>query len=218
MPSTREAIQGALIDPAVKKLLMDIMGDPLGTGPDISAAGGVGVVSGTGVSVVEHSSGPIHRTVFTLSATPITITDDAGVAQYGGTGKLYTFPEGLLLTMGAEVHGNLTLGTTGTIIAAYTGVNSLGTVTATTGATLVSTEADILQSTANATASAAVAAIDSVSIATALTEAGARWLDGTATAKAMFLNFAIADDATHTSGTGLFTGGITITWINLGDN
>lgn len=179
---------------------------------------GVGAKNGSTVSVVEYGFGTYHRTVLTLTATPITITDDPGVAQYGGTAKLYTFPAGLIMTLGAVLTGNLTLGTTGTIINTYTGVNALGTATATTGATLVGTEADILQSTANAAAVSKVAAIDSVSIATALTESGARHFDGTATAKELYLNFAIADDATHTSGTGTFTGTIQIGWINLGDN
>jgi hypothetical protein len=74
-----------------------------------------------------------------------------------------------------------------------------------------------LQSTANAEAAAKVAAIASHSVATALTESGARWYDGTGTPGPVFLNFAIADDATHTAGTGKFTGTITLTWINLGD-
>ena len=158
----------------------------------------------------------IHRTVLTCTALPISVTDDAGVAQYGGV-KVYTFPEGLICTFGAIISGNLTLGTTGTIIDAFTGVNALGSATATTGATLVSTEATWLQSTANATASSKVAAISSVSIATALTESGGRIYDGTATAAPVFLNFAIADDASHTSGSGSFTGNITIVWTKIGD-
>ena len=45
---------------------------------------------------------------------------------------------------------------------------------------------------------------------TALTESGGRWLDGTATAKDLFLNLVVDDDASHTSGTGTFTGTVTI--------
>ena len=212
MELNRQRLQSANIDPAVKSLLFDL----LDLGP--TAVTGAGAPNGATVSATETGVGGIHRTVLTLSATPVTITDDAGVAQYGGTGKIYDFPEGMINVLGAVVSGNLTLGTTGTIIAAFTGVNSLGTATATTGATLVSTEADILQSTANGTASGSVAAIDSVPVATAVTESGARWLDGTATAKDMFLNFAIADDVTHTSGTGTFTGTVAFTWVSLGDN
>lgn len=168
------------------------------------------------VVATEYGDSIVHRTVLTCTAVPISIADDAGVAQYGGV-KLYTFPEGLIFSKGAIISGNLTLGTTGTIIDAFTGVNALGSVVATTGATLLTTEATWLQSTANATASTKVAAISSVSIATNLTEASSRIYDGTTTPGPVFLNFAIADDATHTAGTGSFTGTITISWEKIGD-
>lgn len=177
---------------------------------------GNGVKVGATVTVVEQGDGIWHKTIFTCTATPISVTDDAGQAQYGGV-QLYDFPEGLICTLGAVVDGVLTLGTTGTIINTYTGVMALGTVTATTGNTLVSTEADILQSTAITQAVSKVATTKAVSVAAVLTEAGARWLDGTGTAKDLFLNFAIADDASHTSGTGTWTGTVTVMWANLGD-
>lgn len=216
MPLTREMVAGSGVSQDIKKLFFKLLAD---TEADVtSSSTGAGTASGTGVVAAESGLGGFHKTVLTLTNTPVTITDDAGVAQYGGTGAVYVFPQGLVVPMGVVLTGNLTLGTTGTIIAAFTGVNAIGTATATTGATLTGTEADILPSTANATASGSVAAIDSVSVATALTESGARWLDGTATAKSMFLNFAIADDATHTSGTGKFTGTIQFLWAIIGDN
>lgn len=172
-------------------------------------------VAGT-VVATEYGDSLVHKTVLTCTAVPISVADDPGVAQYGGV-KVYTFPEGLICTMGAIISGNLTMGVTGTFIDAFTGVNALGSVVATTGATLVNGEATWLQSTANATASSKVAAISSVSIATQLTESGGRIFDGTATAAPVYLNFAIADDATHTAGTGTFTGSITICWMKIGD-
>lgn len=168
------------------------------------------------VVATEYGDSLVHRTVLTCTAVPLSIADDAGVAQYGGV-KLYTFPEGLIFTKGAIISGNLTLGVTGTIIDAFTGVNALGSVTASTGSSLTSTEATYLQSTANATAASKVAAISSVSIATALTEASSRIVDGTSTPAPVFLNFAIADDASHTAGTGTFTGTVTISWEKIGD-
>jgi len=180
------------------------------------AQNGYGTANGTTVSAAEYGNKFLHQTVLTCTATPITISDDAGTAQYGGV-KIYDFPEGLLLTLGAVIDGSLTAGVTGTVIATYDGDVALGTATATTGATLTSTEADILQSTALTQAVAKVANCDAVSIATALTESGARWHDGTATAKDLYLNFVIDDDATHTAGTATFTGVVYITWINLGD-
>ena len=172
-------------------------------------------VAGT-VVATEYGDNIFHKTVLTCTAVPVSVADDAGVAQYGGV-KVYTFPEGLICTFGAIVSGALTLGTTGTIIDAFTGKNALGSVVATTGATLIAGEATWLQESANATASAKVAAISSVSVATQLTETAGRVFDGTATPAPVFLNFAIADDASHTAGSGSFTGTITMLWAKVGD-
>lgn len=168
------------------------------------------------ITVTEYGDNLVHRTVLDCVNLPLSIADDAGVAQYGGV-KVYNLPEGLIFSKGAIISGNLTLGDTGTIINAFTGVNALGSAVAGTGSTLTGTEATWLQSTANATAAAKVAAISSVSVATALTETSARVVDGTATPAAVYLNFAIADDATHTAGTGHFTGQITLAWEKIGD-
>ena len=190
-------------------------GDGAATETNLTSAG-VGAVAGTNVSVAEYGTADIHKTVITLTAETITISDDAGVAQYGGT-KIYDFPQGLLYTHGAVIDGALTAGVTGTIIATWDGDVALGTVTATTGATLTGTESDVLQSTATTTAIAKVGVTDAISIATALTESGARWFDGTTTAKDLYLNFLIDDAATHTGGTATFTGTITIMWSIIGD-
>lgn len=177
---------------------------------------GVGTANGATVVATEYGDGVIHKTVLTCTATPVTITDDAGVAQYGGTGKIYDFPAGLLLTFGGVIDGAVTLGTTGTIINTWAGGVALGTATATTGATLTGTEADILPEVDVSAATAKVAVVDAVSVATALTESGARWFDGTSSAKDLFLNLVVDDDASHTSGTGTFTGTVTLMWANLG--
>lgn len=166
------------------------------------------------ITPTEVGDGVLHRTILTCVALPISLADDAGVAQYGGV-KIYTFPEGLIASLGAIISGNLTLPTP--FIDAFTGVNALGSVVATTGASLIAGEATWLQSTANATAAAKVAAVSSVSIATQLTESGGRVFDGTTTPAPVFLNLAIADDVAHTAETGLFTGTITILWAKVGD-
>lgn len=181
------------------------------------SASDIGVVpSAVAGTVVATETGDKlwHKTTLTCTAVPISVADDAGVAQYGGV-QVYTFPAGLIATTGAAIVGDLTLGATGTIIDAFTGVNALGTVVATTGSTLVAGEATWLQSTANATAATKVAAISSVSVATQVTETGSRVYDGRATAAPMFLNFAIADDVTHTASTGTFTGTITFVWTKV---
>lgn len=189
----------------------------LESGAVIGVAEDIGTKNGSTVAVSEKMP-MVHKTTITCTNTPVTITDDAGVAQYGGTGKLYTFPAGLICTLGAVVSGSVTLGTTGTITNTWAGGVALGSATATTGATLVGTEADIMPEVDVAAATAKVAAIDAVSAATALTESAATWLDGTETAKELYLNLVVDDSGTHTSGTGTFTGTITVTWVNLGDN
>lgn len=183
----------------------------------IKCAAGAGTPGPTStIKVEEFGDGVVHHTVLTCTATPVTITDDAGVAQYGGV-KVYDFPKGLVNTLGAVVSGILTAGVTGTIIDNWDGDVALGTATATTGATLTSTEADIMPSVAvSAGAADKLGVVSAVSAATALTESGARWFDGTTTAKDMYLNFVIDDDDTHTAGTATFTGKIKFTWINHG--
>lgn len=177
---------------------------------------GIGAPYGSTVAVEEQGDGVVHKTILTCTATTVAISDDAGVAQYGGV-KVYDFPLGCICTLGAVVSGILTAGVTGTIVDNWDGDVGLGTVTATTGATLAATEQDILQSTAvSAGASDKLGVVSAFSIATILTESGARHFDGTATAKDMFLNFVIDDDGTHTVGTATFTGKITLTWVNIG--
>lgn len=186
------------------------------TSPSITTYG-LGAKNGATVTAAEYGDGLWHKTVLTCTATPISIADDAGVAQYGGV-KVYDFPAGLICTQGAVIAGTITGGVTGTIINTWAGGIALGTATATTGATLAGTEADIMPEVDIAAATAKVATIDAVSVATALTESGARWLDGTATAKDLFLNLVVDDDASHTAGSVTFTGTITIVWMNIGDN
>jgi hypothetical protein len=170
-----------------------------------------GAKAGATVTCLETYNGPIVQTTLTLTATPVTITDDAGVAQYGGTDKIYDFPEGLLKVLGCVVSGSLTLGTTGTITNTFGGGVALGTATATTGATLTGTEADIMAENDVAAATAKVATIDGVSTTSPL-------IDGTATAADAYLNFVVDDSGTHTSGTGTFTGTVDIAWMKIGDN
>lgn len=184
---------------------------------------GVGAKNGSTVTVAEYGNDLLHKTVLTLAATPYTIVDDVGVAQYTGV-KIYDFPEGLILTLGGVIDGDFTAGITGTVIDNFDGDTAVGTVTATTGATLTSTESDIIPSTTMSAGASdkigVVAAPDAGSLLpTIVTESGAGWFDGTATAKDAYLNFVIDDDATHDNGsTATFTGTVTLLWANLGDH
>lgn len=187
----------------------------IASGSTITTDSGVGAKNGSTVTATETIP-VIHKTVLTCVATPISISDDAGVAQYGGV-KIYDFPEGLMCTLGAVIDGAVTGGVTGTLITTWAGGIALGTAVATTGATLIGTEADVMPEVDVAAATASVAVVDAVSVATALTESGARWLDGTTTAKDLYLNLVVDDSVTHTAGTVTFTGTVTIHWLSLGD-
>ncbi len=185
---------------------------------DIASGTGVyGAPAAASITAKEYGFGNFRTTVLTCTATPVTITDDANVAQYGGV-KIYDFPLGAICTMGGVIGGALTLGVTGTITDTWEGDVALGTATATTGATLTGTEADIVPSVAIAAATDKVGTVKAVPVAAALTESGGRWFDGTTTAKDLYLNFVVDDHATHTAGTGTFTGTVTINWIYLGDH
>lgn len=176
-----------------------------------------GEIKGTpasGVIAAERGNEWFHSTVLTCTAKSITMTDDAGVAQYGGS-LVYTFPQGMIMVMGAVIDGSFT--GYASLIDTFDGDIAIGTVTATTGATLTGTEANIMPSVALTQAVDEVAICDAVSVATALTESGARWIDGTSTAVPMFLNFVVDDDAAHGAGTATFTGTISFLWAYLGD-
>jgi hypothetical protein len=190
----------------------------INAGGTIRTAAGVGAKPASStISVKEYGTDVVHKTVLTFTNTPVTIADDAGVAQYGGVGKIYDFPEGLLKFDGAVISGSITLGTTGTITDTWAGGIALGTAAATTGATLTGTEADLMPEVNVAAATAKVAAVPAVSVAAALTESGSRWLDGTTTAKDMYLNLVVDDHASHTAGTGTFTGTVQFMWSIIGD-
>lgn len=179
---------------------------------------GKGVVPIGTITAYEYGDNVAKKTVLECNALIVTISDDAGTAQYGGV-KVYDFPEGMTLIKGARVGGILSAGTTGTIIDDWDGDVALGSATATTGATLIGTEADIMPSvTVSAGTSDKDGVVNAVSVATALTESGARWFDGTATAKDLFLNFIIDEDGTHTAGTATFNGTIELNWEMMGDN
>lgn len=170
-----------------------------------------------GLSVQHYGSNSLITAKFTLNGVPVSVADDSGTAQYGGT-KLYNFPEGLILVLGCTASVVYTpASSSGTIIATFDGDMSIGSAVATTGATLVSTEADIMISNALTTAVGGVSTSTGVSSATQVTESAAVWLNGTSAAKSAFLNFVIDDDASHTAAVGDVDGTVYITYVVLGD-
>ncbi len=175
----------------------------------------VGAKVGTTV-VDETIDGPVRKVKLTCTTTPIVVTDEAGQGQFAPV-KLYDFPSGLLLFLGAVIDGSFTVDDA-TMSDTFDGDVALGTAAATDAQGQDGTTVDLMATTALTQAVAQVANCDAVSAATAVTESGARWLDGTTTAKDLYLNFEIDDSAAHATGTGSFTGTVEFAYIILGDN
>jgi hypothetical protein len=165
----------------------------------------IGAKNGSAVTVVEQGDGVWHQTVFTLTDLAIVQVDNG--ANASGGAKIYTFPEGYLQHIGTVV--NLSLVTDAGATATFVG--GIGTVTAAADGTLTGTEQDFIPSTAF-TAAASLATFAVISTATEEVR-----FDGTATAKALYLNFADADDVGGAAVHVHCTGTITVTWIFKGD-
>lgn len=145
----------------------------------------------------------VIKTVLTLTAVPVTITDN-GANGSGGT-KIYDFPECVFVSLAATTQCTVAYGsvTDANLIA------SLGSVTAAADATLTSTEANIVPSTAAATTSGAGTFAGDSTASTIL--------NGTATAVDLYLNLATSTDPS-TNNSATVSGTITIVWVNAGDN
>lgn len=150
---------------------------------------GVGAKNGDTVAAVENGDPVLHKTVLTLTATPITLTDEAGAGQYGGV-KLYDFPAGNILVFGAVVDADITLNETWWTDTAEGDVG-LGTTAVTNGDALATTEQNMIATTAIAAMTAQVGPIDTQSAGVAtLGAAGATDSDA-------YLNIRIDDSAAH---------------------
>lgn len=150
---------------------------------------GIGAKNGATVTAVENGDPVLHKTVLTLTATPITLTDEAGVGQYGGV-KLYDFPAGNILVFGAVVDADITLTETWWVDTAEGDVG-MGTIAPTGGDALATTEQNIIATTAVAALAAQVGPIDAQSAGVAtLGAAGATDSDA-------YLNVRIDDNAAH---------------------
>lgn len=173
-----------------------------------------GAAAGTGVVVTSTEVGHVQKVTLTLTDVEVPLTDEAGVVAYGGL-KVFDWPAGLILFMGAVMDLALTKDAAG-VNDDWDGDISLGTVTASNNATLSSTEQDLIPTTATPQAVAGVTTGDGKSTSTE----AAKVLDGTATAKDMFLNI-LVDDADHNVGgtaTNIIVNGtITFSFLVIGD-
>jgi len=174
--------------------------------PPLTEAG-VGAKAGTGVSVVEQGDGLLHKTIFTLVNVVVAMVD-ATTNGSQGSQKIYDFPEGLINILGASM--SLSIARVGTNLAAGAAiVAAIGTVAPAADATLTSTEANIIPSTA-ATLTAGAGAPKGKSTAGST-------LDGTTTAIDALLNFAVPDADSAGNDSLVVNGTITIVWAQLGD-
>lgn len=170
-------------------------GTPVGTG-------------GTGVTVTQAAP-QIVTTTLTVDGLSVTMTD-AGAAGCHGSAPLLTFPAGNIVILGAVTDLAIVAGAGGIGDAAAV-VGAVGSVaTAVDNATLTSTEANIVPSTAGTlTDGAGTVKGESTAPVT---------LDGTSSAAVARLNFAVPDADSSASDTLSVTGTVKITWANLGDN
>lgn len=147
-----------------------------------------GTKSGTTVRADEKGA-VIHETTFTLTATPLTLADDAGQGQWAAV-KLYDFPAGNIVTMGAVLDGDITLVETWWVdnIAGDVGVGSAAT---TDGTTLATTEQNVIPTTAIAALTAQAGPVAAQSTGSLHSSAaGATDID-------LYLNIRIDDNAAH---------------------
>jgi len=176
-----------------------------------SAGGSVPAAVSAYVTATERGDGIYRQTVLTLAALPITMRD----TQQGGGAQIYTFPKGRICHLGSI--GSIAVTTTSILANTLnTGVTcnwGVGTTTQ-ASATVATTEQDLVNVTAF-TASATIAVAGAV--ANGVGPAVLASHDGTSTAKAAFLNLAVAlntdidADATVT-----VNGTITLNWLNVG--
>jgi hypothetical protein len=169
--------------------------------------------AGTGVALTTEQL-QFRTSTFTLTNSPISLTDEVGVVAYGGL-KFADLPAGAILFAGVSTDLAITKSSAG-VNDDWDGDYSVGTVTAANDATLTGTEANLLASTATPQAVAGATTANGHSA----TAQACTVVDGTSTAVDLYLNFVVDDadhDVTSTPCNLIANGTITVTWANLGD-
>jgi hypothetical protein len=180
---------------------------------DLQTSSGVGAAAGTGVAATEKGDGNLHKTVLTFTDAAVVLADEAGVVAYGGL-KVYDFPAGAILVLGAVLDVDLTKSSAG-VEDTWDGDVGVGTTTADNDASLATTEQDIIPTTATPQAADGATTANAQSTATEN-----KVHDGTGTAKDAYVNLLVDDDDHDVAGTAcnlIMNGTLTICWVNLGD-
>lgn len=171
-------------------------------------AGG-GTPAGAGVSG-NKGQGYVTETIRFLN-TPLPLIDTAATVARCAL-KFFDFPEGQIEISGCTVNLALTKSAAG-VNDDWDGDFSVGTVAAAADATLTSTEANIVATTATPQAVAGATTAKGIAAATVR-------LDGTTTPVDLYLNVLVDDadqDVTTTPTNLIANGTITVTYANLGD-
>lgn len=180
---------------------------------DAASTGGA-KASVTGLTLSHDGAGPYRKTKLTFTNVDIALVDEAGVVAYKGT-KVFDFPDGAILFLGAKADLALTKSSAG-VNADWDGDFSLGTVTASNNETLASTEQDLIPTTPTPQAVSGATTAKGVSTSTE----ACKVFNGTSTAIDAYLNF-LVDDADHNvTGTPcnlIVNGTVELHWVNLGD-
>ena len=170
--------------------------------------------NGTGV-VLTSETLQTRTALLTLTNVDVVLADNAGVVAYGSL-KVLDLPEGTILFLGASMDLALTKSSAG-VNTDWDGDIGLGTVAANNGATLATTEQDLIPTTATPQAVAGVTTGDGESTSTE----ACKVFDGSTTPIDVYLNI-LVDDADHdVTGTAcniIVNGTIKVTYVNLGDN
>lgn len=171
---------------------------------------GVGAKNGATVTATETLGG-VHRTVLTLTDTPLAVTD---ALAYGSV-KLYDFPAGRVLVLGttASMAFAVTSDRTTTINDDAAMDWALGSAAA-SNVTLATSMVDLLPKQDHTLDGAE----DAYTTAQGAALAASAQFDGTGTALDMYLNvsFPTGTDI-DADGTMTAAGTVTVSWVNLGD-
>ncbi len=182
------------------QIVAEIIAMQAGLQPGVDDPNLAGVAAGTLVSATSKV-GQVVQTTITLAGLVLTTTDSTTAFA---TQKIFDFPVGNINILGAVGSLAIVAGAGGITDTAAV-VMSVGTVAATQGADLTSTEANIIPSTAFTLTAGAKTATRMASTAQFIGE----------TPDAI-LNLSIPDAGTASGDTVTVTGTITISWINLG--
>lgn len=175
----------------------------------IAAIDGVFAVQGEGgaesVATAEEAViGIVHQTVLTLALSGDDDIDLPDGADHGAGAKVYTFPEGHILILGAVIDAVTSIdGASG---GGATVNLAVGTAAASDDDELTATEANLIASTATSNGADTWQAASAASVQ----------VDGTASAATVYVNAGVTNAVSASAVTVAITGTLTLTWLLLG--